>query len=136
MYMAYGWPQVIPLEPGLCPSSQQIIYLKVVNRLLLVVSPTHLELWSSAQVPILVLVFCVFSQLAILCGQFLVGFDIWLWFLSFFILFRYWQLRILDFDIRIFGFGWSSAQNKIGKVQAGFGFGAEGRREYAGRVEP
>ncbi|XP_023000023.1 RAB6A-GEF complex partner protein 1-like isoform X1 [Cucurbita maxima] len=49
MYMAYGWPQVIPLEPGLCPSSQQIIYFKVVNRLLLVVSPTHLELWSSAQ---------------------------------------------------------------------------------------
>ncbi|KAL0538140.1 hypothetical protein IC582_027139 [Cucumis melo] len=49
MYMAYGWPQVIPLESSLCPSSQQIIYLKVVNRLLLVVSPTHLELWSSAQ---------------------------------------------------------------------------------------
>lgn len=52
MYMAYGWPQVIPLESALCPSSQQIIYLRVVNRLLLVVSPTHLELWSSAQVPI------------------------------------------------------------------------------------
>ncbi|KAF2291149.1 hypothetical protein GH714_020367 [Hevea brasiliensis] len=49
MYMAYGWPQVIPLEPGLCPSSQQIIYLKVINRLLLVVSPSHLELWSSSQ---------------------------------------------------------------------------------------
>ncbi|KAL5863447.1 hypothetical protein ACOSQ3_000961 [Xanthoceras sorbifolium] len=49
MYMSYGWPQVIPLEQGLCPSSQQIIYLKVVNRLLLVVSPSHLELWSSSQ---------------------------------------------------------------------------------------
>ncbi|XP_062156067.1 uncharacterized protein LOC133863927 isoform X1 [Alnus glutinosa] len=49
MYMAYGWPQVIPLEPGLCPSSQRIIYLKVINRLLLVVSPSHLELWSSSQ---------------------------------------------------------------------------------------
>ncbi|KAG6725467.1 hypothetical protein I3842_02G033700 [Carya illinoinensis] len=49
MYMAYGWPQVIPLERGLCPSSQRIIYLKVINRLLLVVSPSHLELWSSSQ---------------------------------------------------------------------------------------
>ncbi|KAJ4837176.1 hypothetical protein Tsubulata_027061 [Turnera subulata] len=49
MYMAYGWPQVIPLEAGACPSSQQIIYLKVINRLLLVVSPSHLELWSSSQ---------------------------------------------------------------------------------------
>ncbi|KAF3441536.1 hypothetical protein FNV43_RR15450 [Rhamnella rubrinervis] len=49
MYMAYGWPQVIPLEPGLCPSSQKIICLKVINRLLLVVSPDHLELWNSSQ---------------------------------------------------------------------------------------
>ncbi|KAL2892173.1 RAB6A-GEF complex partner protein 1 [Bienertia sinuspersici] len=49
MYMAYGWPQVMPIEPGLCPSSQRIIYLKVINRLLLVVSPSHLELWSSSQ---------------------------------------------------------------------------------------
>ena len=62
MYMAYGWPQVIPLESSLCPSSQQIIYLKVVNRLLLVVSPTHLELWSSAQVPIHPLVYVHVSQ--------------------------------------------------------------------------
>lgn len=37
------------MESGLCPSSQQIVYLKVINRLLLVVSPTHLELWSSSQ---------------------------------------------------------------------------------------
>ncbi|KAM5574389.1 guanine nucleotide exchange factor subunit RIC1 [Rosa sericea] len=49
MYMAYGWPQVIPLEQGLCPSSQKIIYFKVINGLLLVVSPSHLELWSSSQ---------------------------------------------------------------------------------------
>ncbi|KZV51236.1 hypothetical protein F511_05893 [Dorcoceras hygrometricum] len=49
MYMAYGWPQVIPLELPSRPSKQQIVYLKVVNRLLLVVSSTHLELWSSSQ---------------------------------------------------------------------------------------
>ncbi|KAK7295112.1 hypothetical protein RJT34_18016 [Clitoria ternatea] len=49
MYMAYGWPQVIPLEQGVCPSAQRIVYLKVINRLLLVVSPTHFELWSSSQ---------------------------------------------------------------------------------------
>lgn len=50
MYMAYGWPQVIPLEQGLCPSSQQIIYFKVNNGLLLIASPCHIELWSSSQV--------------------------------------------------------------------------------------
>lgn len=50
MYMAYGWPQVIPVDRGLSPSSQKIIYFKIINRLLLVVSPTHLELWSSSQV--------------------------------------------------------------------------------------
>lgn len=49
MYMAYGWPQVIPLESGLCPASQQIVYLKLINRLLLVVGPSHFELWSSSQ---------------------------------------------------------------------------------------
>ncbi|KAG4925600.1 hypothetical protein AAZX31_18G216400 [Glycine max] len=49
MYMAYGWPQVIPLEQGLCPSAQKIVYLKVINRTLLVVSPTHFELWSTSQ---------------------------------------------------------------------------------------
>ncbi|XP_075505546.1 uncharacterized protein LOC142542672 [Primulina tabacum] len=49
MYMAYGWPQVIPLQLPDCPSTKRIVYLKVVNRLLLVVSPTHLELWSSSQ---------------------------------------------------------------------------------------
>lgn len=47
--MPYGWPQVIPLEPGLCPASERIVYLKAVNRFLLVVSPSHLELWSSSQ---------------------------------------------------------------------------------------
>ncbi|CAM8895898.1 unnamed protein product [Rhodiola kirilowii] len=49
MYTAYGWPQVIPLEPAPCPSSQRIVYLKVFDRLLLVVTPSHLELWSSSQ---------------------------------------------------------------------------------------
>ncbi|RZC56586.1 hypothetical protein C5167_015448 [Papaver somniferum] len=49
MYMAYGWPQVIPLEPGLCPVSQKIVYIKLINRLLLVVAPSHLELWSCSQ---------------------------------------------------------------------------------------
>ncbi|CAA0819359.1 Unknown protein [Striga hermonthica] len=49
MYMAYGWPQVIPLDLPSCPSTPQIVYLKVVNGLLLVVAPTHLELWSSSQ---------------------------------------------------------------------------------------
>ncbi|KAG7635234.1 Ribosome control protein 1 [Arabidopsis suecica] len=45
MYMAYGWPQVIPLLPG----SQRVVYLKLAGRLLLVVSPSHLELWGSSQ---------------------------------------------------------------------------------------
>ncbi|KAE9617715.1 putative transcription factor WD40-like family [Lupinus albus] len=49
MYMAYGWPQVIPLQQGLCPSPQTIVFLKNVNRLLLIVSPTHFELWSTSQ---------------------------------------------------------------------------------------
>ncbi|ESQ43929.1 hypothetical protein EUTSA_v10005756mg [Eutrema salsugineum] len=49
MYMAYGWPQVIPLEAGSCPSSQRVVYLKLAGRLLLVVSPSHLELWGSSQ---------------------------------------------------------------------------------------
>ncbi|KAG5008264.1 hypothetical protein JHK85_026806 [Glycine max] len=49
MYMAYGWPQVIPLEQGLSPSAQKIVYLKLINRTLLVVSPTHFELWSTSQ---------------------------------------------------------------------------------------
>ncbi|RWW19234.1 hypothetical protein GW17_00016731 [Ensete ventricosum] len=54
--MAYGWPQVIPLEStgaaatSSSPSFDRIVYLKVINRHLLVVSPTHLELWSSSQV--------------------------------------------------------------------------------------
>ncbi|XP_044504252.1 guanine nucleotide exchange factor subunit RIC1-like [Mangifera indica] len=49
MYMSYGWPQVIPIEQGQCSSSQRIIYLKVINGLLLVVSPSHVELWSSSR---------------------------------------------------------------------------------------
>ncbi|WOL17540.1 RAB6A-GEF complex partner protein 1 [Canna indica] len=53
MYMAYGWPQVIPLDSTASPpsssSSDRIVYLKVINRRLLVVSATHLELWSASQ---------------------------------------------------------------------------------------
>ncbi|KAF9602571.1 hypothetical protein IFM89_029870 [Coptis chinensis] len=49
MYMAYGWPQVIPLLENTPTSSKQIVYLKVINRLLLVVTPSHIELWSSSQ---------------------------------------------------------------------------------------
>ncbi|KAF3779198.1 hypothetical protein EJ110_NYTH26015 [Nymphaea thermarum] len=44
MSIAYGWPQ-----PDLCPTSQRIVFLRVSNGLLLVVSPFHLELWSSSQ---------------------------------------------------------------------------------------
>ncbi|KAK1260240.1 hypothetical protein QJS04_geneDACA002447 [Acorus gramineus] len=51
MHFAYGWPQVIPLlEPGpVASQQQQIVYLKVIGGLLLIVSPSHLELWSSSQ---------------------------------------------------------------------------------------
>ncbi|XP_068651860.1 uncharacterized protein [Aristolochia californica] len=49
MYMAYGWPQAIPLQRGLCPAYEKIVYLKVIDRFLLVVAPTHLEIWSSSQ---------------------------------------------------------------------------------------
>lgn len=66
MYMAYGWPQVIPLEQGLCPSAQKIVYLKLINRVLLVVSPTHFELWSSSQVHGSVHFF--YSIFGFLCG--------------------------------------------------------------------
>ncbi|KAL8514312.1 hypothetical protein ACS0TY_013435 [Phlomoides rotata] len=44
--MAAGHP---PRITQLSVSTQQIVYLKVVNLLLLVVAPTHLELWSSSQ---------------------------------------------------------------------------------------
>ncbi|KAG0475853.1 hypothetical protein HPP92_012694 [Vanilla planifolia] len=53
MYMAYGWPQVIPVNTGERHSGgvfvDRIIYLKIINRLLLVVTPTHLQLWSCSQ---------------------------------------------------------------------------------------
>lgn len=60
MYMAYGWPQVIPVNAGVRLSASssdvggifadRIIYLKIINRLLLLVTPTHLQLWSCSQV--------------------------------------------------------------------------------------
>ncbi|KAG0477578.1 hypothetical protein HPP92_012297 [Vanilla planifolia] len=53
MYMAYGWPQVIPVNTGERHSGgvfvDRIIYLKIINRLLLLVTPTHLQLWSCSQ---------------------------------------------------------------------------------------
>lgn len=65
--MAYGWPQVIPLESGLGPTpSNQIVYLKVLNRLLLVVSPSHIELWSSSQVRY-GYILCSFCEIRLYC---------------------------------------------------------------------
>lgn len=49
MYMAYGWPEVMPLESGVWPSPQQILFMKSINGILLVVSPSHLEIWSSTR---------------------------------------------------------------------------------------
>ncbi|KAL0907352.1 hypothetical protein M5K25_021756 [Dendrobium thyrsiflorum] len=55
MYMAYGWPQVIAVSNGVRSSDaggivdDRIIYLKIINRLLLLVTPTHLQLWSCSQ---------------------------------------------------------------------------------------
>lgn len=56
MYMAYGWPQVIPLNGGARPSvsssdslAERIVYLKIINRLLLLVTPNHLQLWNCSQ---------------------------------------------------------------------------------------
>lgn len=40
---------MMPIESGIQPSSQRIVYLKVINHLLLVVAPSHFELWSSSQ---------------------------------------------------------------------------------------
>nr|DAD18995.1 TPA_asm: hypothetical protein HUJ06_020458 [Nelumbo nucifera] len=41
--------QVIPLQLGLCPVPEQTFYLKFINRLLLVIAPSHIELWNSSQ---------------------------------------------------------------------------------------
>ncbi|MQL96937.1 hypothetical protein Taro_029627, partial [Colocasia esculenta] len=50
MYMAYGWPQAIPLlEPPSSLPSGRVVYVKVANHLLLVVAAGHLELWSASQ---------------------------------------------------------------------------------------
>lgn len=47
--MSYGWPQVLPLESGIWPAPQHILHLRIINGFLLVVSPSHLEIWSSGQ---------------------------------------------------------------------------------------
>ncbi|KAI4364719.1 hypothetical protein MLD38_020774 [Melastoma candidum] len=49
MYMTYGWPQVIPLDQPPSDPDGRVVYFKVINRLFLVVSSAHLELWSSSQ---------------------------------------------------------------------------------------
>ncbi|XP_051192132.1 uncharacterized protein [Lolium perenne] len=45
MYMAYGWPQSIPLDPG---DSDGVVLLRVLGRLLLAVCPASLHLWSAS----------------------------------------------------------------------------------------
>ncbi|KAK1620633.1 hypothetical protein QYE76_026150 [Lolium multiflorum] len=45
MYMAYGWPQSIPLDPG---DSDGVVLLRVIGRLLLAVCPASLHLWSAS----------------------------------------------------------------------------------------
>ncbi|XP_062220514.1 uncharacterized protein LOC133919949 isoform X1 [Phragmites australis] len=45
MYLAYGWPQSIPLDPN---DSDRVVLLRVLGRLLLVVCPASLHLWSAA----------------------------------------------------------------------------------------
>ncbi|KAK1620367.1 hypothetical protein QYE76_025884 [Lolium multiflorum] len=45
MYMAYGWPQSIPLDPG---DSDGVVLLRVLNRLLLAVCPASLHLRSAS----------------------------------------------------------------------------------------
>ncbi|CAA6666701.1 unnamed protein product [Spirodela intermedia] len=56
MYIAYGWPQAIPLlesQDAFSSSSSLsfagVVYIKVAGHILLVVTPGHLELWSSSQ---------------------------------------------------------------------------------------
>ncbi|OEL29002.1 hypothetical protein BAE44_0009984 [Dichanthelium oligosanthes] len=46
MYLAYGWPQSIPLDPD---DSDRVVLLRVLGRLLLAVCPASLHLWSAAQ---------------------------------------------------------------------------------------
>ena len=45
MYLAYGWPQSIPLGLG---DSDRVVLLRVLGRLLLVVYPASLHLWSAS----------------------------------------------------------------------------------------
>ncbi|XP_024532297.1 RAB6A-GEF complex partner protein 1 [Selaginella moellendorffii] len=46
MMMAYGWPRLFPLSAS---SRQFVIYLKVLEDLLLVVTKSEIEIWSFAQ---------------------------------------------------------------------------------------
>jgi hypothetical protein len=46
MYLAYGWPQSIPLD---WDDSDRVVFLRVLGRLLLAVCPASLHLWSATQ---------------------------------------------------------------------------------------
>ncbi|AQK75576.1 Quinoprotein amine dehydrogenase beta chain-like [Zea mays] len=46
MYLAYGWPQSIPLDPD---NSDRVVLLRLLGRFLLAVCPASLHLWSAAQ---------------------------------------------------------------------------------------
>jgi RAB6A-GEF complex partner protein 1 len=46
MYLAYGWPQSIPLDPD---DSDRVVLLRVLGRCLLAVCPASLHLWSATQ---------------------------------------------------------------------------------------
>ncbi|PWZ24900.1 hypothetical protein Zm00014a_008363 [Zea mays] len=46
MYLAYGWPQSIPLDPD---NSNRVVLLRLLGRFLLAVCPASLHLWSAAQ---------------------------------------------------------------------------------------
>ncbi|KAJ7539613.1 hypothetical protein O6H91_11G101500 [Diphasiastrum complanatum] len=49
MLMAYGWPKFLPIAttPSLC--SQPVVYLKIYNGLLLLITSTQIQVWSASQ---------------------------------------------------------------------------------------
>lgn len=49
MYIAYGWPKVLSTASDTSHVPQEIVYLKTSNGLLLLVSSSHLEVWSTTQ---------------------------------------------------------------------------------------
>lgn len=122
MYMAYGWPQVIPLELPNCPSTQQIVYFKVVNSLLLVVAPTHIELWTASQVHLLNDIADFLAELWI--SRFLCL--IWLFGPVCFVVYILARFVLILF----------TAQSEAGEVQERCGFNSKRGGEFAGSLEP